>query len=118
MELNFLQAWLLKDLRKASKTIDELEKSPTRYSVKNDIAQLIAMDLVDTLPLDRQPLYRCTSLGRALADMLQEQAMLDGQQPTPARTIPIPKEIYNPNDHQYGQYVRNGGNKHIPSRGL
>ena len=118
MELNYIQSCLLKDLRKEAKTLANLEKTPSRISLLADIEQLIAKGLVDTRPLDDRILYCCTEQGRELADKLLEKALQDWQRPTPARTIPIPKEVYNPNDRQYGQFVRNGGNKHILSRGL
>ena len=115
MTLSFLQSHLLKQLRQSGATIDRLERVYNRASVRADIASMLEARLIDAIEIEGVTIFCCSTEGRLLADEIIERDQRNAIQPTPPRTIPIPKEIYKTQDRQY---VRNAGNKHILSRGL
>lgn len=116
MDITYLQSCLLKDIRELPKALSRLEKKPSRYSIRPDLQQLVSLGLITSRDIEDDFLYSCTSLGKELADAMLQQDQIEASKPVSSRTIPIPKDVYLPGHNM--TYVRNNGNKHIPSRGM
>ena len=113
--LTTLQIDILKLLQESRRELNDILPEQNQILVSQQVDKLLSLGLLDSMEGADGLQYGTTESGKVELRLIDAAEKKKGGPVVPPRTYNFLSEVYVPPTNEY---VRNGGNKHIPSRGL